>query len=291
LIVKVQPTPKTDAETAKEQQKEQDEASAKWWTIGLAVITALVGFLQVVLVSLQAYIASQQNKIIEGQTTILQGQETSMKDGLAIAREQTEIARRQNEIITTQTTHMAEGLQVARDSATASRISADAAKEASDTSALALRMAHRPKLIVQLKVPDDLINPDRILDSELTVTNVGPFDLNLNFEFSDWFILEDLPFVNPITYVDSTGISGVLKPGAFTRLTVKGRTITLDEWILLNHTAANVAVGPEGRKLYLIGAVKYTDPVGFRRKYFCFQYQIAKGLFIRPKRPGYNYTG
>lgn len=33
LIVKVQPTAKTDEETAKERAKEDAEASAKWWTV------------------------------------------------------------------------------------------------------------------------------------------------------------------------------------------------------------------------------------------------------------------
>lgn len=266
LIVKVQPTPKTDEETAKEKAKEQDDASAKLWTQALAWFTAGLALAQLFAIGFQVRIASQQNAIIKTQNKIMAAQRDAAN---------------------TQSGYMLTGLEHAKTAANAAKDGADAAKDAADTAALALRMTHRPRLIVQLIVPDGFINADRILDSELMVTNVGVFDVALNFEFSDWFILKDLPIVNPLKAVESRAVNGVLTPGAFTKLPVPGREISMDDWIRLNMLPEM----SESSKLYLIGSAKYSDPIGFRRKYFCYEYQVGKRRFVRPKTPGYNYTG
>ncbi len=74
LVVHVQPTPKTDAETAKEKAKEDRETSAYRWTIGLGFLTGIVGLLQLVAIGIQAKIASRQNTIITNQNAIMTGQ-------------------------------------------------------------------------------------------------------------------------------------------------------------------------------------------------------------------------
>src|SRR5687768_11719335 len=74
LIVQIQPTPKTNAETAEEQRQEGQQASDRNWTRGLAIVTAVVGFLQLVAIGFQVGIARRQNQIIEKQNTIMTGQ-------------------------------------------------------------------------------------------------------------------------------------------------------------------------------------------------------------------------
>ncbi len=98
FVVKIQPTPKTDEEAAKEQEKEQDDAYTKWWTQALAWFTAGLALVQLIAIGFQVRIASQQNKIIKGQTTILQGQETSMKDGLTVARDAAKAANKSADV-------------------------------------------------------------------------------------------------------------------------------------------------------------------------------------------------
>jgi hypothetical protein len=93
FVVNVQPTPKTNEETAKEQRKEQADASAKWWTIALGVVTGVVGLLQLVAIGFQVRIAGKQNRIIEKQNEIMTGQRQAadtqsdyMRDGLIETR-------------------------------------------------------------------------------------------------------------------------------------------------------------------------------------------------------------
>ena len=61
LTVKIQPPAKTDAETAKEQNQEQQQATAQQWTIGLGMLTGLVGLLQLGAIVGQVLIARKQN--------------------------------------------------------------------------------------------------------------------------------------------------------------------------------------------------------------------------------------
>ena len=81
LVVKVQPAPKTDEETAKEKDKEDRESTANWWTFALAVSTGIVGLLQLVTIGVQAYIAHRQNKIMVTQSTIMLAQKRA-SDGM-----------------------------------------------------------------------------------------------------------------------------------------------------------------------------------------------------------------
>jgi hypothetical protein len=74
LVVTVQQTPKTDAETAEEQRKEDQDVSDRNWTRGLAIVTSLLGLLQLTAIGFQVRIARKQNQIIESQSTIMAGQ-------------------------------------------------------------------------------------------------------------------------------------------------------------------------------------------------------------------------
>jgi hypothetical protein len=75
LIVRIQPSTKTDQEAAKEQAKEQREAGTYWWNRSLAITTALVGLLTVLMIGGQIYITHVQNEVMRGQTTIMGNQE------------------------------------------------------------------------------------------------------------------------------------------------------------------------------------------------------------------------
>jgi hypothetical protein len=93
LIVQVQPAPKTDTETTEERRQRQQQAWEQRWTRGLAVITAVVGLVQVIAIGFQVRIAHRQNKIIERQNEIMAGQREAadaqsgyMRDGLAETR-------------------------------------------------------------------------------------------------------------------------------------------------------------------------------------------------------------
>ena len=94
IVVKVQPSPKTDQETAKEKDKEQQESSDKRWTRGLAGLTALVAILQSILIGVQARIASKQNKILESQSTIMDGQLRATEEAANAAKKSAEVAER-----------------------------------------------------------------------------------------------------------------------------------------------------------------------------------------------------
>jgi hypothetical protein len=74
LIVKVQPSPKTDADSAEEQRQRLEEASDRNWTRGFTVVTVLLAVLQLGAIGFQVYIASTQNDIIKTQNAIMRRQ-------------------------------------------------------------------------------------------------------------------------------------------------------------------------------------------------------------------------
>jgi hypothetical protein len=78
LIVKVQPSPQTDEEAAKEQDQIDRQESAERWTRGLGFITAIVGFLQLVAIGLQVRIAGRQNRLFRSQNAIIEAQSSIM---------------------------------------------------------------------------------------------------------------------------------------------------------------------------------------------------------------------
>jgi hypothetical protein len=90
IVVKVQPSAKTDEETANEQRQEQREASAQRWTVGSVIGTVIIGLLQVGAIGFQVYIAKKQNTIIETQTSIMQLQERAASSSAIAAKAQTE---------------------------------------------------------------------------------------------------------------------------------------------------------------------------------------------------------
>ena len=100
LIVKVQPTPKTDEEAAKEQAQVEQQESTQRWTRGLGITTGVLGLLQLIAIGFQVSIARRQNQIIERQNTIMTGQREAadtqsgyMRNGLAETRKAAEAAR------------------------------------------------------------------------------------------------------------------------------------------------------------------------------------------------------
>ena len=105
LIVKVQPATKTDEEAQKERAKEDAEASAKRWTVGLGVATGLLGLFQLGAIGFQAWIASKQNEIIGKQNEIMEGQRKAadkqseyMRDALAESCKASEAAMKSADI-------------------------------------------------------------------------------------------------------------------------------------------------------------------------------------------------
>jgi hypothetical protein len=114
LVVKVQPTPKTGDEAAKEEQQEQREASAHRWTVASVVGAIIIGLLQLAAIGFQAYIAKRQNSIIETQTEIMRLQERAANSSAIAASAQTE--------------HMKGQLDAAKVAADAAKVSADALK-------------------------------------------------------------------------------------------------------------------------------------------------------------------
>jgi hypothetical protein len=90
---------KTDAETAEEQRKEQQEASDRRWTRGLAIATSLIGLLQLIAITFQAGIAygqnqitRRQNAIMEAQSAILDGQREASRDAALASENSARIA-------------------------------------------------------------------------------------------------------------------------------------------------------------------------------------------------------
>jgi hypothetical protein len=77
LVVRVQPAPMTEAEAAVEQRQRDQQASDRNWTQGLAIVTAILGLLQLAAISFQVYIARRQNQIIERQNSIMKGQRSA----------------------------------------------------------------------------------------------------------------------------------------------------------------------------------------------------------------------
>ena len=179
LVVKVQPTPKTDEETAKEKAQEDDEASAKRWTKGLGVATGILGLLQLVAIGFQVSIAHTQNTIIKKQNLIMTGQRDAantqsgyMRDGLIetrvaaqaaqdsaeAAKTQAAISLAQKRIGDRQLEQMSESLAVAR-------MSAEAARESAATSVESAQIA-KQTMIYSLRA--------RIAYKKITTTNLGP---------------------------------------------------------------------------------------------------------------------
>jgi hypothetical protein len=314
LIIKVQPTPKTDAEAAREQQKEDDEASSKRWTIGLAVVTAVVGVLQLFLLGKQAKIASKQNEIGDNQTTILRGQAASMsssddvakrqldiaEEQAAIAREQSAISKRQNEIIDSQTTLMASGLVETRKAAEASTKSADAAYKA-------LIMTHPPRLTVRAITSAEC---DRMAaSSKLHGREMNAFDaLRSAFAQSATTIAPKLRVVNEgrseaipyssdchvyttasaptINSCDETlHVLSIPKLGAGHAVMVDLPTVDVSA-----EDMARIVIGR--LELYVVGVIVYTDELGsISRTGFSQVFHREKGHFVPcPYPPGQDWN-
>ena len=155
VVVKVQPTPKTDEEAAKEKAKEQTESSAKQWTLGLAIGTGMVGLLQSLMIFVQARIAANQNRIMEAQSRIMTGQRDAAADQGQTLKLQAETLGKQHSAILAQSVHMAEGLrqageqiQIAKDAAIAAEKSARVAADTLTTNQVIERayvtMSHTP---------------------------------------------------------------------------------------------------------------------------------------------------
>lgn len=70
LVVKIQPTPKTDAEAAEEQRQERERASDRERTYYLGIATVFVAFLQSVIIALQLRVSKQQRTFMRGQNDI-----------------------------------------------------------------------------------------------------------------------------------------------------------------------------------------------------------------------------
>jgi hypothetical protein len=58
LIVRIQPTPQTDEEAAKEQAQIEQQESAQRWTKGLGIATGILGVLQLIAIGFQVGIRS-----------------------------------------------------------------------------------------------------------------------------------------------------------------------------------------------------------------------------------------
>lgn len=123
LVVKVQPTPKTNEETAKEKAKEQEEASAKRWTFGLTILTAIMALLQLGILTAQVIIAARQNKIMNTQS---------------------EIMAEQKRLVSEQADYMRDGLIETKKAANAAGEGAVAAKQSAEVAADTLKLTQRP---------------------------------------------------------------------------------------------------------------------------------------------------
>jgi hypothetical protein len=116
----VKPTPKTEAETAEEQQQKQTEEADRALTRRLAIGTVLVGILQIIAIGFQVGIAWRQNTIITQQSAIMEGQRTAAVDQATITLAQKRVGDKQ-------LVEMQAQLEVARKSADAARDAASAA--------------------------------------------------------------------------------------------------------------------------------------------------------------------
>jgi hypothetical protein len=106
LIVRIEPTPKTDAESAEEQREKEEQAADRRFNQRLAVATLGILLLQLVVVGFQVRLLVKQNEIIDGQSAIMRGQ---------------------REAADAQSGYMREGLQYTKTTADAAMKSAEAA--------------------------------------------------------------------------------------------------------------------------------------------------------------------
>jgi hypothetical protein len=111
IVVKVLPTPKTDAETAQEKQDHQDQSAANWWMVKLTGAIMVIGLIQSFVFALQARRLRQtilkMEEIGRGQTddmrasigeatraaTAMEGIATSLVSSVQSARESVGITR------------------------------------------------------------------------------------------------------------------------------------------------------------------------------------------------------
>jgi hypothetical protein len=267
LIVKVQPTPKTNEEAANEQAEEQSETASKRLTERLAILTGIVGLLQLIGLGAQVLIARRQNKIIDGQTAILKEQETSMKDGLRIAR----------------------------DSADASTKAAEAAQASVNIANESLLLTHRSTLAIRHIVTEGL-NEYGVVGETLSghawITNIGPMPITLLRFYAEWLFTTHLPTENPVLRKIEGGVSPRTIGGAgMEKVPLPIRNISVQEHSALNNATVRGGRGygdAEG-ELFLIGYVKYSDGIGLRRKFFCRQYDTSLRRFTEVDHPSYNY--
>lgn len=199
LVVQVQPTAKTDQETAKEQAKENRETSAYRWTIGLGILTGFLSLLQLVAIGFQARISKKQNSIIDTQSTIMRGQR--------------EAADRQSE-------YMREGLDEARRASETANIASIAAREQVEIAkqslieTLAIARTEQRAWVGLTGISRMVFDPGKRLKFGIKVKNTGRTPaLNMR----SWSTLQGYPAGEAFVFRPPIDLSGqsvtVLQPG------------------------------------------------------------------------------
>ncbi|MEP7307320.1 MAG: hypothetical protein ABJA98_17565 [Acidobacteriota bacterium] len=268
VIVKIQPTPQTDEEAAKEKNKERRQSTSERWTFVLAVATVCVGFMQVLMIGVQSWIADRQNKIMKTQSTI-------MTDQKAAASEQAG--------------YMRDGLA-------ATKIAADAAKAGADTATTALNIANRPRLVIRQVVTDGFSESGNIrsqlTNGYISVTNIGVFDATLEWFYTNWLFVQKLPMENLALSAEGNPINALLHPAAFVALPLPNLTVSVSEFLSINNAVDGAAMGltsqPEG-SLFLVGYIKYRDSIALRRIHFAYRYDASLHYFVAVEHPSYSY--
>jgi hypothetical protein len=79
-----------------------------------------------------------------------------------------------------------------------------------------------------------------------------------------------------------------LEPSGFAKLPLPDRQIqTLAEHVELWSDKKEDAA--RGKRLYLIGVIKYDDGVSMRRRYFCYRFSPKRNRFVGLQHPNYSY--
>ena len=285
LIIQVQPTPKTDAETAEEQRQEEQQASDRWLTRVLAITTATIGVLQLVAIGFQVYIARRQNTIIEKQSTIMDAQRaaadaqsSTMTDQLVQMRQQSTLmglslqAVERNAV--DQNTQM-------RDAIAESARAADAAATSANTAKAMLDLAHRPKVIVReayANIAEVYAESEGELRGSVRITNIGDTTATHVKVHALW-ANHRLTMTNPAFSNTGTDVDPIAPS--------ERRTLDLPTRTVDNEGLKRIK---NREPINIMGFVKYRDAQGnMRRTVFAFAYDWELHRFRLVEDRDYSY--
>lgn len=259
LVVEIQSAANTDAEVAQEQRLEQAQVSDRQWTRGLAIVTTLVGLLQLAAISFQVRIAGRQNQIIEKQNAIMTGQ---------------------REAADTQSDYMRDGLEETRKTADAARLSAIAAHNALALDRPFLELTDGRVEVLRHAVQNDQQFP-AVIQILFDIHNFGHTAARLDIIEKRWRIW---PPSDRALDTAAEHPGAMVAPGSDFGLYVHVGELTDDEVALLKTRALIIEVS---------GRLLYTDQFGntHRKKYawFCqLRRDASRSLFHPITMAGYN---